>query len=74
MKYRIKKITYSNGRVDYQPQVKKRFFWSTIGKDGFDSFLINTKFIFRDSALDYINTHININIKIEKVDFEYIDS
>ena len=72
MKYRIKIITYANGRKEYLPQYKTRFMWLGISCDGkadvYD-YVRDT----REEALDSIDKHFAGNTKPQTIIFEYID-
>lgn len=71
MRYRIKIITYSNGRRGYTPYVKKRFWWSSIAMDGSEGYGIEWKE--RATAMNCIDNHFNGNKTVQTIEFEYLN-
>lgn len=72
MKYRIKIITYANGRKSYCPQVKEGLFWFGLSYDG-SSDMFAFKVDSREGALDRIDKHFSGNTKKQTITFEYIN-
>jgi hypothetical protein len=62
MKYRIKIVTFKNGRQLFYPQVKSTFNWIGLSWEG--------ECLTRESALDKIYKHLEG--KKHKIEFEYI--
>ena len=71
MKYRIKVITYKNGRKIYQPQYKTRFWWVHLGNNG-EIDMISTDCKTRERALKIIDLHFDGNSTKQTIEFEYI--
>ena len=71
MKYRIKIITYKNGRMEYFAQKKVRFGWVGLCRDGEAGFDIPYKE--RYICLDAIDLNFEGNFKKETINFEYIN-
>lgn len=72
MKYRIKIVTYCNGRKVYIPQVKQWFMWAHINYLGENVSFI-CKYDTRKEALDNIDKHYNGNSRVQNIEFEYIN-
>jgi hypothetical protein len=76
MKYRIKIITYVDGRKIYIPQVKNGFMssWKYIHGDGSEYNYVSYDCKKRERALDIIDTHYNLKQrnKIKSIEIEYI--
>ena len=72
MKYRIKIITYKNGRKEYIPQVKMFIGWAKLCYDGEADYLIQAKCDSREDALKRIDKHFEGNSKTQTIEFEYI--
>lgn len=74
MKYRIKIITYKNGRQEFIPQVKKRFYWTGISWDGEENmFLSDVACDTREQALNKIDKHHSGGGTKHSIRFEYIE-
>lgn len=71
MRYRIKIITFKNGRKEYVPQVRRRFIWMGLDYDGFVS-IIDLPCDTREDALKRIDKNFEGNTKVQKIEFEYI--
>ncbi len=72
MKYRIKIVTYVNGRKGYFPQYKAKLKWVGLLYDGsYDAFSSYEKDS-RESALSCIDKHFSGNTKSQTIEFEYI--
>jgi len=76
MKYRIKIITYVDGRKIYIPYVKNGFMsgWKYIDKHGVEYTYVSYDCKSRESAMEIIDTHYNLTqrSKIKSIEIEYI--
>lgn len=73
MKYRIKIVTFKNGRKTYEPQVKLRIGWGTLDHEGkYEFFLYGYGLNTREQALAHIDMHFEGNTKEQIIEFEYI--
>ncbi len=70
MRYRIKIITFSNGRKGYYAQVRKLFHWSGLCRDGESGYAIECES--RKNALTAIDLHYEGNYRKQTIEFEYI--
>lgn len=74
MKYRIKIITYKNGRKEYIAQFKTKIGWSDLDSDGrvlyLGSCYPQEK---REWSLERIDKHFYGNTKKQSIEFEYIN-
>jgi hypothetical protein len=75
MKYRIKIVTYKNGRKGYFAQYKNILWWTGLWHDGSAHGLpLDTDdCTSRDWALARIDKHFGGNTKSQVIEFEYID-
>lgn len=73
MKYRIKIITYKNGRKTYCPQFRTLWLWVALTYDGGTDPCFPRDFEFRESALSCIDKHFAGNKKKQTIDFEYVN-
>jgi hypothetical protein len=73
MKYRIKIITFKNGRKLFYAQVKPRFIWLGLDYDGAADCAFSGECETRECALNRIDKHFEGNAKIQKIEFEYIN-
>jgi len=73
MKYRIKIITYANGRKAYFAQVRRRFRWDGIMIDGDTGFAMDFERDSREKALACIDNHYVGNQRKQLIEFEYIN-
>lgn len=74
MKYRIKIITYQNGRKGYFAQYKTKVGWMGLWWDGsVDYFTGANSADSRKDALARIDNHYGGNTKKQTIEFEYID-
>lgn len=77
MRYRIKIITYKNGRKEYIPEVGQKSFWmwSWHGLDYHGKYIgdYSVKCETRDMALKIIDLHFNGNTEEQTIEFEYIN-
>lgn len=72
-KYRIKIVTYANGRKDYTPQLKGFIiWWWGIDICGKKSEFYNS-FHSREDALFCIDKHYEGNYTKQTIEFEYIN-
>jgi hypothetical protein len=74
MKYRIKIITYKNGRKEYFAQFKSFPFWKGIGCDGTDSWAFDGICPSKERALERIEQHNAGSSKVQTIEFEYINN
>ncbi len=72
MRYRIKIVTYKNGRKEYTPQFRQWGTWDDINWEGEASVMYETKLDSRQDALDKIDLHYAGNKKKQTIEFEYI--
>lgn len=73
MRYRIKIITYENGRKGYIPQKKALFGWIGVGYDGDVSIYYNfVELNSREMALLRIDKNSQGNTKKQSIEFEYV--
>jgi hypothetical protein len=72
MIYRIKIITYKNGRKEFIPQVKKSLFWYGLGYYGEPCLIDHYRCDTREGALARIDKHFDGNSKVYDIYFEYI--
>lgn len=73
MKFRIKIVTFKNGRKLFYAQVKPRFLWLGLGYDGGADWALSGECETRERALNRIDIHFEGNTKIQKIEFEYIN-
>ena len=73
MKYRIKIITYKNGRKSFIPYKKWRGVWIGISWDGNAHALNEVDCEKRETALSLIDKHYTGNNKRQTIEFEYIN-
>jgi hypothetical protein len=71
MKYRIKIITFKNGRKTYFAQVKTGFIWVGIGCNS-ETSIVYGECDSRNDALKRIDLHFAGNNKRQTIEFEYI--
>ena len=71
MRYRIKVVTFKNGRKEYFPQVKKRFIWWYLDYSG-DTTFVNLSYDSREKALQVIDKNFEGNTSVQKIEIEYI--
>ena len=72
MKYRIKIITFKNGRQLFYPQVKSTFKWVGLNYDGEANWVYEGECETRERALARIDKHFEGNTTEQKIEFEYI--
>ena len=75
MKYRIKIITYVNGRKIYIPQVKTGFMsWKYIDGDGYEYTYFSCDCKSRENALNIIDNHYNLKQRntVKSIEIEYM--
>ncbi len=72
MKYRIKTVTYQNGRKAYFAQYKTWLRWVGIAYDGKAHIVYDGEYDTREKALSKIDLHYNGNTKEQSIVFEYI--
>ena len=72
MKYRIKIVTFKNGRKQYYSQVKLFGLWVGIWFDGKSELVCNDECSTREEALKRIDLHFVGNYKRQTIEFEYI--
>lgn len=70
MKYRIKIITFLNGRQEFFAQHRKLFYWTDLGCEGAEGYASSERRI--EDAIERINLHFLGNKKIIKTEFKYI--
>lgn len=70
-KYRIKIITYANGRKEYKAYVKN-WFWAGLDYEGKSDIVGNT-FSQREQALKAIDLNYEGNNQVQRIEFEYIN-
>jgi hypothetical protein len=73
MKYRIKIITYKNGRKEYTPQFKGWLSWLYIWWDGSTTPTSRDGENSREEALKLIDKHFSGNHVEQTIEFEYIN-
>lgn len=71
MKYRVKIITFKNGRKEYVPQVKKLFFWLNINRMGEATIYSHGVCDDKLQAFKSIENHAHGNTTILTFDLEY---
>lgn len=71
MKYRIKIITFKNGRQLFYPQFKSKFWWTGLSYDGETGGYIG-ECETRERALARIDKHFKGNTTKQTIEFEYI--
>ncbi len=71
MRYRIKKIQYKNGRVEYIPQAKPFLIWKGMLSNG-ELASIDCEYSSRNEAFDVIEKHHSGNTSVLKVEYEEI--
>lgn len=71
MKYRIKIITYKNGRKEYFAQAKCGWFWKNINSSGLMGYSVSQDD--REESLTRIDLHYSGNCKKQTIEFEYIN-
>lgn len=76
MKYRIKIITFKNGRKLFLPYVKTKIGWLPLNSDGkidlAEAIPGIGGFKSRERVLDIIDKHFEGNNTIQSIDFEFI--
>jgi hypothetical protein len=72
MRYRIKIITYKNGRKVYMAQKKAFIGWDGLHSDGESDSLCTLKLNSREAALRAIDLNFAGNFSEQKIEFEYI--
>jgi hypothetical protein len=72
MKYRIKIVTFKNGRKLFYAQVKSLFGWNGLAYDGEASWFYDGESATRESALSKIDKHFEGNAVGQSIEFEYI--
>jgi hypothetical protein len=72
MRYRIKIITYANGRKSYVAQKKSGPVWFSLFWDGSISLTLVHRDT-RDEALRSIDKNHEGNVKSQTIEFEYIN-
>lgn len=72
MRYRIKIVTFLNGRQSFYAQVKHRFIWSGLDYDGEANWSYLGECETRERALCRIDKHFSGNTKKQSIEFEYI--
>ena len=73
MKYRIKIVTYKNGRKEYYAQVKVWCGWVALDRSGETDYVVGFICSDRDEALNKIDLHYEGNTKKQSIEFEYIN-
>lgn len=79
MKYRIKIITYQNGRKTYSPYVKSKSFfgmtvWLPLNHKGEPDAVVGAwQMGSREDAFNAIDKHFCGNTKVQSIEFEYIN-
>lgn len=73
MRYRIKIITYANGRKEYYPYVRKGWYWFGLDWYGAPGVSYSCLCDKRETALMIIDKHYVGNSKVQRIDFEYIN-
>jgi hypothetical protein len=71
MRYRIKVVTFKNGRKEYFPQVRKAFVWLHLNFNG-NTTLVDFSYDTREKALQVIDKNFEGNTKVQKIEIEYI--
>jgi hypothetical protein len=72
MKYRIKVVTFKNGRQTFFAQVKSTFFWKGLSYDGEAILAFDGECDTREIALKRIDKHFEGNTTKHSIEFEYI--
>jgi hypothetical protein len=72
MKYRIKIVTFKNGRQLFYAQVKSTFKWIGLNYDGEANWDYQGECKTRELALARIDKHFEGNTTEQKIEFEYI--
>jgi hypothetical protein len=72
MKYRIKIITFKNGRKEYYPQFKVFGLWAGIWYNGKAQWICDDECQTREEALLRIDKHFAGNTKRQTIEFEYV--
>jgi len=73
-KYRIKIVTYKNGRKGYFAQIKGNLWgWNGLTYDGEVSTGFSYESNTREKALDRIDKHYEGNTDVQTIEFEYIN-
>lgn len=75
MKYRIRIVTFVNGRITYTAQVKARFGWMDLDYRGNAEFLLGTHYEqeSREDSLNRIDLNYAGNSRKQTIVFEYIN-
>lgn len=74
MRYRIKIITFKNGRKEFYPQFKGKFFWMGLNSDGeanIETTIVSLDCYSREEALKRIDKHFSGNTVKQTIEFEY---
>lgn len=72
MKYRIKIVTFKNGRQSFHAQVKKYFRWDGLNFDGEAGWAYDGECDTREKALQRIDKHFEGNTEIKSTAYEGI--
>lgn len=72
MRYRIKIVTYQNGRKAYFAQVKTFFKWVGIESNGEAHWAYEGECDERERALARIDKHYAGNTRVQRIEFEYV--
>jgi hypothetical protein len=73
MKYRIKIVTFKNGRQLFYAQVKYRFRWVGLNYDGEAHWAHESGCETREKALMRIDKHFEGNTTVQCIEFEYVN-
>ncbi len=73
MKYRIKIVTFKNGRVIYIAQKKVFFGWACLSYDGEANYAFDGECETREIALKRIDKNYSGNVTVKSIEFEYIN-
>jgi hypothetical protein len=73
-RYRIKILTFKNGRTVYLPQCRERFQWLGIYVNGKTMFGHQFEMETRERALERIDLHYAGNTVEKTIEFEYINA
>lgn len=71
MRYRIKIVTFKNGRKEYYAQVKKGLIWWYLDFEGGIT-LVDLAWDERQIALEKIDKNFGGNTSVQKIEIEYI--
>lgn len=73
MRYRIKIVTYANGRKEYCPQYRVKVGWANLMYDGGWDLVVKHTYSSREEALKPIDKHYAGNTRKQFIEFEYIN-